>query len=102
MSDAELPEAVRQLVAEVLIVPLERVGLDSALGPDLGAESIDFLDLVFRLEDVLGRPVPIGRWQRYVNERFGNADLMQAITTRVVLEFAQHEVVATPPDSQSA
>lgn len=91
VDDTALPEAVRRLVAEVLIVPLERVGPDSALTAELGAESIDFLDMIFRLEDILGRPVAINRWQRYVQERFGAADLAHAITTRVVLEFAQRE-----------
>jgi acyl carrier protein len=84
----ELMEAVRRLIAEVLIVPLERVLPDSALASDLGAESIDYLDLVFRLEEVLGRPIPISRWQQYLNGRFGSGSLAQAITTRVVVEFA--------------
>lgn len=65
----ELMEAVRRLIAEVLIVPLERVGPDSVLAGELGAESIDYLDLVFRLEDVLGRPIPISQWQQYLNGR---------------------------------
>jgi acyl carrier protein len=85
----ELMEAVRRLIAEVLIVPLERVGPDSVLAGELGAESIDYLDLVFRLEAVLGRPIPISQWQQYLNGRFGSGSLAQAITTRVVVEFVR-------------
>jgi acyl carrier protein len=84
----EVMEAVRRLVADVLIVPLERVEPDSILAADLGAESIDYLDLVFRLEDVVGRSIPISNWQQYLNRRFGTASLTEAITTRVVVEFA--------------
>ena len=96
VTDQELPEAIRRLIAEVLMVPLERVGPDSALATELGAESIDFLDLVFRLEEVLGRPVPFSLWQQYVNQRFGNQNLADAITTRVVVEFARTTASSQP------
>jgi acyl carrier protein len=49
-SDAEIHEAVRVIVAESLGRSLEDVGLDSVLMAELGAESLDFLDIVFRLE----------------------------------------------------
>ncbi len=41
---------VRELVAEALARPLEDVKPDSILMEDLGAESLDFLDIVFKLE----------------------------------------------------
>ena len=85
-----LAPLVRQIVADVLVVPLEQVGPDSALVADLGAESIDFLDLVFHLEEALGRRIPFTRWQRYVEERFGTGDLSHTITTSVVRDFARH------------
>ena len=49
-SDAEVHEAVRVIVAESLGRSLEDVRLDSVLMAELGAESLDFLDIVFRLE----------------------------------------------------
>jgi len=75
-------------VADVLVVPLEHVTMESALIADLGAESIDFLDLVFQLEEALGRRIPFTRWQRYLEERFGTGDLSHTITTGVVRDFA--------------
>jgi len=89
-----LDPLVRRLVAEVLVVPLEQVTMGRALIADLGAESIDFLDLVFQLEEALGKPIPFTRWQTYVTQRFGNGDLSQAITTEVVREFAESELRA--------
>jgi acyl carrier protein len=82
-----LEPLVQRIVAEVLVVPLEQVTPGSALVADLGAESIDFLDLVFHLEEALDRRIPFTRWQRYVEERFGTGDLSQAITTSVVRDF---------------
>ena len=88
VSGGNLDPLVRRIVADVLVVPLEQVTPDSALVRDLGAESIDFLDLVFHLEEALGRRIPFPRWQRYVEERFGTGDLSHVITTSVVRDFA--------------
>ena len=61
-----LDEEIRRIIAEVLVIAPRDVQPGKALVRDLGAESIDFLDLVFQLEDALGFPVPYQRWQRYV------------------------------------
>jgi acyl carrier protein len=42
--------AVAEIVADALAREVEEVALESRLIEDLGAESIDFLDVVFRLE----------------------------------------------------
>jgi acyl carrier protein len=86
-----IPDLVRRIVAEVLMVPREKVGPQTALVAELGAESIDFLDLVFRLEQELGRKIPVARWGSFVEERLAGQDLTQAITTDVFREFAERE-----------
>ncbi len=50
LSDAAIGESVRTIVAEALGRPATDVQLTSILMSDLGAESLDFLDIVFRLE----------------------------------------------------
>lgn len=50
MSNAEVAEATRKIVAEALGREDGEVKLESILMEDLGAESLDFLDIVFRLE----------------------------------------------------
>ncbi len=86
-----LGELVRQIVADVLMVPVGEVTPESRLVADLGAESIDFLDLVFRLEEALGVRIPPERWGQFVAERLADRDLRTAITTAIVLEFAGRE-----------
>ena len=41
---------VREIIADVLVTDEDDITLTSRLIADLGAESIDFLDLVFQLE----------------------------------------------------
>jgi acyl carrier protein len=48
--DEELEAKVCEIVAAALAQPRERVKLGSNLMEELGAESLDFLDIVFRLE----------------------------------------------------
>ncbi len=94
LSEAALDALVRQTIADVLVVPLERVLPDARLSADLGAESIDYVDLVFRLEEALGRPAPPDRWTAFLRQRLPRGEYATAITTSVVREFAQ-QVLAT-------
>ena len=57
-------EKVRQLIADALYVDLEQVTADASLMRDLGAESIDFLDIVFRLEKSFGIKIPKGEVEK--------------------------------------
>jgi acyl carrier protein len=49
-SNAQIEQTVRAIVAESLGRKLDEVRLDSVLMADLDAESLDFLDIVFRIE----------------------------------------------------
>ena len=87
----KLPDLVRQIIAEVLMVPREQVRPDSALIADLGAESLDFLDLLFRLEEALGKKMPPDRWDEFARTKAPEGDFGTVITTDVMLEFARRE-----------
>lgn len=54
----EIASRVARIVAEALDQPVEKVTPDASLVDDLGAESIDFLDIVFRLESAFGLKIP--------------------------------------------
>jgi acyl carrier protein len=58
--DAVFPK-VAQTIADALGCDLEEVTPQSSLIADLDAESIDFLDLVFRLEKGFGVKIPRGK-----------------------------------------
>lgn len=55
---------VREIIADVLVIDEEEVSLNSRLIADLGAESIDFLDLVFQLEKEFGIKIPRGQLEK--------------------------------------
>jgi acyl carrier protein len=64
MSNAEISEATRKIVAEALGRDDADVKLDSILMTDLGAESLDFLDIVFRLEREFDIQITRGEMER--------------------------------------
>lgn len=62
--DAEVGDAVRAIVADALGRAVADVQLTSNLMADLGAESLDFLDIVFRLEREFGIQITRGEMER--------------------------------------
>ena len=57
---AEIYEKVSETLCDSLNVDPDEIKPDATLQGDLGAESIDFLDIVFRLERGFGIKIPRG------------------------------------------
>ena len=87
ISREEILEKVRQTLVDALSVEDDEVTEAATLTGDLGAESIDFLDIVFRLEKSFGIKIPqeeliprdILSNADYVENRKLNATGMQAL-----------------------
>ena len=60
MSRDEIYEKVRGVLVDALGVDDDEVTPDAVIKDDLGAESIDFLDIMFRLEKAFGIKIPRG------------------------------------------
>ncbi len=60
LSRDEIFNKVRGVMVDALGVDEEEVAPTATLREDLGAESIDFLDIVFRLEKAFGIKIPRG------------------------------------------
>ena len=62
--DPEIAEKVRQIVAEALALDPAAVKNESLLMADLGAESLDYLDIVFKIERTFGIQITRGEMQK--------------------------------------
>lgn len=71
MTRDEILEKVRDTLVDALGVDDDEVTPESTLVGDLGAESIDFLDIVFRLEKNFSVKIPRGE---LFPENFASAD----------------------------
>jgi len=59
-SEQEIFEKMQEVLVDALGVDDDEVTMDATLVGDLGAESIDFLDIVFRLEKAFGIKIDQG------------------------------------------
>src|SRR5438128_2692220 len=77
MTQDEIYQKVSSTLIEALNVDEDQINPQATLVGDLGAESIDFLDIVFRLEREFGIKIPRG--ELFPESIFqGDADFVQA------------------------
>jgi acyl carrier protein len=66
MDVANIYPRVAKIVSDVLAIDESEIALNKRLMTDLGAESIDFLDLIFQLEREFGVKIPRGQIEKEV------------------------------------
>ena len=89
----DLMDEVKKILERVLMVDPEDLAPEAELVRDLGAESIDFVDLIFQLEDLTARRVTAEDWDGWIKARLPNPEKGEGITVSVVHEFAQYLTV---------
>lgn len=83
----EIMTTVRAAVAEVLGCEESEVTPKASLMADLHAESLDFLDLLFRLESAFGIKIPRGGIQKATQGSLSDAEFQQnGVLTEAALE----------------
>lgn len=55
---ADIAEQVRQIIAEQLMVDINEVTDDASFVEDLGADSLDTVEMVMEIEDEFGIEIP--------------------------------------------
>jgi acyl carrier protein len=71
ISQDEIHREVQKAIADALQISVEKVEPDSSLIRDLAAESLDFIDINFRLEQRFGVAMPRKYLLEHVEELFG-------------------------------
>ncbi len=71
MTDEEVLDKLLPLVEEVTGVPQERIRMESGLVQDLGAESLDLLDLSFLIQEKFGVTLEPDEFERQARARLG-------------------------------
>ena len=101
----EIPEniasTVRRCVAESLAVPQTDIALESRLVDDLGADSLDFVDIVFMLDRELDIRVRETEFNFLTRLDFSSPDVMKGahLTEAVVARLAEWlPAMRTVPD----
>lgn len=69
--------AVRRILVETLGVPEDAVTPEAVLIDDLGAESIDFVDIAIRVERTLGLKLPTREWGAFARRERGQLPMTE-------------------------
>lgn len=69
MTEHEVFEKLLPLIREVTGARPEQISMDSGLMEDLGAESLDLLDLSFLIEETFGITIEADEFERQARER---------------------------------
>ena len=77
MNNQEIFNKVRDIIVDVLVIDASEVQATSRLIADLGAESIDFLDLVFQLEKEFAIKIPRGQLEKNARGDLSEAEFEQ-------------------------
>jgi len=75
MTEADVFEKVQEALVDALAVDEDEVKPEATLMGDLGAESIDFLDIIFRLEKAFNIKIPRG--ELFPDNILNNPDLVK-------------------------
>ena len=75
LSDSEVFEKVQEVLEEALGVDADEVTPEATIGEDLGAESIDYLDISFRLEKAF--EIKIGESEMFDPNVLSNEEYVQ-------------------------
>ena len=71
MTRAEILDGVKESLAKVLDIPIESIDEDSKIIQDLGADSLDFLDLSFHIQQKFGINFSPRDDERRLQEKLG-------------------------------
>jgi len=97
ISEETVLEEVKKAVAETLNIEPERIQPESSLMKDLGAESLDFLDLNYRLERTFGMKMARHLIVEHIEDLFGegsavdeNSKLTAGAVGLLQIRFGDH------------
>ncbi len=90
---------IAEIIAAALPCEIEKVKLDASLIDDLGAQSIDFLDIVFRLERAFKVKIPRGKIIEEARGNLSQAEFEQAgVVSPAGLERLKAFLSEVPPE----
>jgi acyl carrier protein len=99
---SENPQVVERVIREVaesLGIDPADVAPDAGLILDLGADSLDLLDLVFRLEEAFGIQIERGQIEARIKEAMGGEPYeIDGVFTPQALELLRRELPEVKPE----
>ena len=88
-TDEEIFSTLREILSTALRVPSSSIASETGIFTDLGAESLDILDIRFRVEQAYGLRVEDGEIIRSLGEGLSAREIQQRLTVGSLVRFIQ-------------
>jgi len=99
MTEQDIFEKLLPLVREVTGAPAARVTMQAGLMEDLGAESIDLLDLSFLIEEAFGVTLEADEFERHATDHLGGRPYERdGVLTEEALGELRSALPEVPPE----
>lgn len=92
MTQNEIFAAVSAILQQALRVKPDLIRMESRLFLDLGAESIDILDIRFRLERTFGFKIDQNEFKQNLSEELTADEIQEKFTVGVLIEYVAHRL----------
>ena len=102
MTNQEILEALKPLIVQVMGVRPENIRPESVLVADLGAESIDLLDLTFLIEEKFQVRIEANEIEREAKGRLADGVWVQSGVVYAAGACIELPVVPVPPLPESS
>ena len=100
MTTESIEQKVREILADKLSLPLEKIGRESRLVEDLGADSFGALEVLFEVEETFGLSIPDTEVERVRCVKDIAAYVAEQKTKKPALNDASNPQDRQPPADQ--
>lgn len=95
-SGNEILDVVVRIVVEALRVDEERVIPEARIFTDLDAESLDLLDIRFRIENDFGFKIAQGEIINYLGEELPRSEIEERLTVASIVDYITDRIKQGP------
>ncbi len=94
-ADENILQNLAAIIHDALRVPMEKIVPEARIFDDLGAVSIDILDIRFRIEETFGFKIQEGEIIRSIDPDLPVEQLKEQFTVGSVVAFVRQKVVGS-------
>jgi acyl carrier protein len=87
--DEQIFLTIQDIIAEALRVDVTRIEMEARIFTDLEAESIDILDIRFRIEQAFGFKISDDDVMRHIGEELSADEIQEQFTVESLVEFVK-------------
>jgi len=95
-NDDEVFSKINQIIQEALRVDPDRIKFESRIFSDLGAESLDILDIRFRIEQLFGFKITDGEIVKRIGKNLSRAEIEEQFTVGSLVDFIKSRCKKEP------